>query len=402
MTKVPRNPTAREHLPHEGPCYALLGVRCSTDEQLEQYGPQVQIDACRAIAAREGLTADSETDVVVISQSVTKYVGTSAQTALDGDFYAAIIERLKTGRYCAYLTYDMTRLTRSGVLHQLLLEQEVKRHVPRILYANLAGVDTSTPEGETFKVIMAAVNRLRTVLDLARLSSAKRRHAICGFWAGEAIPLGYTLCLDEAESARRKRPTYRRAPYPPHVAVVAAMLRSLVDHRGNPFRAARALDRAGVVVPDLDGDTPGLPPGRSFLPHMGTRAAGGWRITPRMIARAARNRAYQGVLTWEGQEIGRDERLAVVDQDLIAEARAALDRAATKPRGRAAASEREPLALTDLLYCAGPHDEPHEAPVRLGAHPTQGYYRCTRHYRNGDDGACLAVPARMLDAPIAA
>ena len=56
--------------------------------------------------------------MAVIAQSVTKYVGASEQAALDGDFYAAVIERLKTGRCCAYLTYHMTRLTRSGVLHQ--------------------------------------------------------------------------------------------------------------------------------------------------------------------------------------------------------------------------------------------------------------------------------------------
>src|SRR5215510_4355670 len=218
MTKVPRNPTAREHLPHEGPCYALLGVRCSTDEQLDRYGPEVQTQACLTVAASEGLTVDPETDVVVISQSVTKYAGTDQQQALDGDFYAAIIERLKTGRYCAYLTYDMTRLTRSGVLHQLMLEQEVHKHVARIHYANLAGVDTTTPEGETFKVIMAAVNRLRTVLDMARLTSAKRAQALAGLWVCETLPIGYALDVHHGLSPeaqrKRKRPAYRRVPYP--------------------------------------------------------------------------------------------------------------------------------------------------------------------------------------------
>jgi DNA invertase Pin-like site-specific DNA recombinase len=405
MPRVTNRPSSKSgiaHRPHDGPCRGLIGVRCSTDEQLEQYGPKVQTDACLAIADRESLAVDAETDVVVISQSVTKYVGADQQQALDGDFYAAIIERLKTGRYCAYLTYDMTRLTRSGVLHQLLLEQEVERHVPRILYANLVGVDTSTPEGETFKVIMAAVNRLRTVLDMARLTAAKRRQALAGYWVCETLPIGYALEADPAASAGRKRPAYRRIPYPPHAAVVTAMLRALVDARGNPFRAAVALRRDGVVVPPFGEDIAALMTGRSALDRMGTRGPGGWAITPRMITGAARNPAYEGVLTWDGQEILRDPRLAVIDRDLIGEARAALDRAAARPRGRAAATGREPLVLTDLLYCAGPRKAPHETPVRCGAHPAHGNYRCTRHYRNGDEGGCLAVRARMVDGPVAA
>src|SRR5881227_3732710 len=101
-----RGAAATLHKPHEGPCRGLVGVRCSTDEQLDRYGPDVQREACLALAAREGIAVDPEPDVVVISQSVTKYVGASELQALDGAFYAAIIDRLTSGRYCAYLTYD--------------------------------------------------------------------------------------------------------------------------------------------------------------------------------------------------------------------------------------------------------------------------------------------------------
>ena len=90
--------------------------------------------------------------------------------------------------------------------------------------ANLAGVDTTTPEGQAFKQIMATVNWLKTVMDLARLSAAKRRQVLGGYWAGEAVTLGFALELDPAETARRNRPSYRRVPYPPHVAVVEQML----------------------------------------------------------------------------------------------------------------------------------------------------------------------------------
>jgi len=32
------------HQPHEGPCRGLVGVRCSTDEQLDRYGPEAVVD----------------------------------------------------------------------------------------------------------------------------------------------------------------------------------------------------------------------------------------------------------------------------------------------------------------------------------------------------------------------
>src|SRR5207248_2290486 len=119
VPKSKRGAAAISHLPHDGPCRGLVGVRCSTDEQLDRYGPEIQTQACLAIAVREGIAVDPESDVVVISQSVTKYVGAGSAEALDGAFYTDILGRLKSGRYCTYLTYDMTRLTRSGMLHQL-------------------------------------------------------------------------------------------------------------------------------------------------------------------------------------------------------------------------------------------------------------------------------------------
>src|SRR5690242_18940268 len=101
------------HRPHEGACRGLCGIRVSTDEQLDRYGPQVQQADCLALAEREAFVVDPEADVVEISQSVTRYANATELQALDGAFYAAIIERLKAGSYCAYVTYDMTRLTRS-------------------------------------------------------------------------------------------------------------------------------------------------------------------------------------------------------------------------------------------------------------------------------------------------
>ena len=404
LSQVPIRRTSKAvavaHQSHEGPCRGLVGVRCSTDEQLDRYGPDVQAGACIALATRDGIAVDPDADVVVISQSVTKFGGTSALEALDGAFYAAILQRLKNGGYCVYLTYDMTRLTRSGLMHQLMLEQEVKRHVSRVLYANLSGVDTATPEGEAFKDIMAVLNRLRTVLDLARLADARRRKVAEGYYGGEGLPLGYALTLDEDESRRRGQPSYRRYLYPPHVEVVEAMLRALVQHRGNAFRATRALRRQGMVVPPFAPDLAPLMDTRSIM-RITTPIEGGWQITPTMIEAAACSRTYEGVLSWGGQEIGRDERLALADQALLAEARASLAAASVKPRGRAAALDNPPLPLAGLLYCLGPVSDPHPEPFSIGNRATSRTYRCIRTYANGDGPTCLQIPAHVLDGPVA-
>jgi hypothetical protein len=174
------------------------------------------------------------------------------------------------------------------------------------------------------------------VLDLARLAAARSRQALGGYWAGESVTLGYALALDPAESARRKRPTYRRVPSPLHADVVGRMLRELVEQRGNPFRAARALGRAGVIVPEFGPDVAPLMASRSMLRVTRTRVNGGWRITPWMIAAAARNPAYAGARLWAGEVVGHDPSLALVEPGLRPR------RAGPRLRGRRDRPRRRP------------------------------------------------------------
>ncbi|MBI3969578.1 MAG: recombinase family protein, partial [Chloroflexi bacterium] len=186
---------------------ALIGIRCSTDEQLDRYGPDVQREACLRAAEREGLVVTDE-DVVVLSQSVTKYRD-SATVHLDADFYSAVLTRLQTGQYSAYVTYDMSRLTRSGLLQQLLLEQEIHKHCSRIIYATLP-MDAATPEGRLLKSMMAAFTEYRTTMDLVRLAAARKRRAMEGRYTGGTVPLGYRIdpndrALRSSRATRRHR-----------------------------------------------------------------------------------------------------------------------------------------------------------------------------------------------------
>lgn len=170
---------------------ALIGVRCSTDEQLDKFGPEVQLKACLEAAASAGLDVDQVADVVVDSQSVTRYAG-AAEIDLQAPFYREVFSRLTTGHYTAYITYDATRLTRSGLLQQLLLEAEIKRHVERVIYATLP-IDDSTIEGRMIRDIMASVNQARSALDKQRLRDARHARAERGKYAGGVISYGYRV-----------------------------------------------------------------------------------------------------------------------------------------------------------------------------------------------------------------
>src|SRR5262249_7593890 len=91
---------------------------------------------------------------------------------------------------------------------------------------------------------------------------------------------------------------------------------------------------------------------------------------------------------------------AIVAPALLAEARRALDGVGVKPRGRGASSEAEPLALTNILYCAGHGDHPHATPVRARCKPSDPAYRCVHGFESGAGPVCLALPARVIEDPI--
>ncbi len=146
--------------------------------------------ATRSLITRFG----PEADVVIRDQSVTKYEA-SAEVAWDAAFYSAVFERLKAYHYDALVLYDMTRLTRSGLMQQLMLEAEIKKHVERVIFATMP-IDDRTAQGQAFKEIMATMNALRSKLDKERLVAARRARAEKGFFPGGLLAFGYEVGPD--------------------------------------------------------------------------------------------------------------------------------------------------------------------------------------------------------------
>ncbi|MAG37355.1 MAG: hypothetical protein CL878_14065 [Dehalococcoidia bacterium] len=171
---------------------ALIGIRCSTDDQLEKYGPEVQKAECLRKAVALEYDVDEAGDVLTVSQSVTRAEGASG-VDFDAPFYRRVLKRLKTGRYDALIVKDMTRLTRGGIHQQYALEAEFGKYMADgVLYADL-NADPSTAEGRMVHGIMASVNEYQTGLMMENMRLGLRSRAAAGKYTGGPVRFGYRV-----------------------------------------------------------------------------------------------------------------------------------------------------------------------------------------------------------------
>ncbi len=141
------------------------------------------------------------------------------------------------------------------------------------------GVDTSTPTGELFRNIMAAVAQFEGKLIYERMSKGKRRKAAQGGYVGGWLPYGYRL-----EDGR--------------VSIVpeeAAVIRRL-------FKLRAAGESYGAIAELLNGE------------KVPTQRGGRWRVST--VRRIAGNRFYTGRVEFDGKRI-RGQHEAIISDGLF-------------------------------------------------------------------------------------
>jgi len=141
------------------------------------------------------------------------------------------------------------------------------------------GIDTSTPTGELFRNIMAAVAQFEGKLIYERMSRGKKRKAAQGGYVGGWLPYGYRL-----EGGR----------------VVAVPEEAAVVKRIFKLRAKG--ESYGAICRRLNGE------------KVPTQRGGKWRVST--VRRIAGNRFYTGRVEFEGEYI-RAQHEAVMSDDLF-------------------------------------------------------------------------------------
>jgi site-specific DNA recombinase len=181
----------------QGPGYAAIYARVSTEDQGKGFSIPTQLEACQKLADREGY-AVPETNILIdegISGTTMERPGLRKVRAL-----------VNAKAVTAVIVYDPDRLSRN-LGHQLLLAEEFEQaHVKLLIVSHPM---EQGPEGWLFFQMRGALAEYERAKILERTQRGRLGRAKAGYVNGGRVPLGYryvptprqgTLVIDEEEA----------------------------------------------------------------------------------------------------------------------------------------------------------------------------------------------------------
>jgi site-specific DNA recombinase len=181
--------------PTNGQRIAAIYARVSTTEQADKgFSLPTQIEACQALATREGY-AVPESHIFVDD-----YTGTS----LNRPQLTGLRELVRNRLVSAVIVHDLDRLSRK-LAHQLLLSEECEQ-ASVVLHIVTMPAQGKSPETQLLANVRGIIAEYERAKLLERTERGRRGRAQAGKICGGLPPLGYqygqgTYRIDEAEAA---------------------------------------------------------------------------------------------------------------------------------------------------------------------------------------------------------
>jgi site-specific DNA recombinase len=244
---------------------AAVYARVSTTDQADKgYSRPTQIEACLALAHREGYTAPP---AYVFAED---YTGTS----LNRPQLTRLRELIHARGIHGLMVYDPDRLARKLAL-QLFLDEECAHAGVRVLWVSCT-VDES-PEGKMFFNLRGIFSEYERCKILERTARGRVGRAKAGFVNGGRRTLGYTYVKHPEKGAHYEI-------HPEEAALVQRIFHLYVQDGLSLAAIAQHLTRDGIPTPGARGMCgPPYPSG-----------PGHWR--PATILGILRNPTYTGVM----------------------------------------------------------------------------------------------------------
>lgn len=163
---------------------AALYLRVSTDEQVTQYGLDVQLARCEAMATVKGWVPSC----VFTDEGIS---GTKDATARPG--LAALLAAVDAGEVNAVIVYALDRLGRSTRLVLELVDRLAATGAQ--LVSCKESLDTSTPAGQFVLTIFAGLAQLERDTIVARTTDGRNARGKVDGEKGGRLPMGYARQL---------------------------------------------------------------------------------------------------------------------------------------------------------------------------------------------------------------
>jgi site-specific DNA recombinase len=167
---------------------AAIYARVSTEDQGKGYSISTQIEACQALARREGYTVP---EIYVLSDDL-------SGTTMERPGLRQLRELIQTHAITAIIVYDPDRLSRN-LGHQLLLAEELEQAAVTLLI--VSHPLEQGPEGWLFFQMRGALAEYERAKILERTARGRLGRAKAGHTWGGQVPLGYRA-IREPHKAR--------------------------------------------------------------------------------------------------------------------------------------------------------------------------------------------------------
>lgn len=332
--------------------HAAIYARISDDRDGESLGVERQIDDCRALARRLGLTVDGDRH-----EYVDNSISASTRSTKPRPAYAAMLDAVRAGEVQAIVAYSNSRLTRRPrELEDLITLYEVTGVT---VHTVVSGEDDlSTADGRMVARIKANVDAAEAERAGERIKRQKAQRRAQG-WpdGGRYRPFGYNRDWTEHQTEG---------------AVVRDVFQRYLQG-GSINGIATALRDAGVTK------------GAEVDPITGKPTSTGSPIGYQDVRLMLERSIYAGLMPGDGAPTHEDVARLVSAEDY-----ADVQRRRKAEGGNVGRSNARAHALSGLLICAA-------CGHKMRAQKTRGvvHYRCNRQ----EAGACgkVSIPGEHLD-----
>jgi site-specific DNA recombinase len=159
----------------------VIYARVSTEEQrLQGASPDAQVDACRELARRKGLTV----------HRVVRDVGTATIEAVDRPKLQGVLDDLEAGRADTLIVWNTDRFSRNLRDAVGLIEDWFGARSPWRLLSATQDIDTRTPAGRLTLNVMLSVSQYEAEQTRARTKATASWFRKNG-WAWGPVPYGW-------------------------------------------------------------------------------------------------------------------------------------------------------------------------------------------------------------------